>query len=157
MQIAIVGGGACSPEVRGAAKRLGQIIASHGHVLICGGLGGVMEAACCGAREAGGLCVGILPGEKEEANSYIDVTIATGMGHARNVIIVKSADLVIALPGEMGTLSEMALAMKMNKPVISLSSWEICGAFHAKDPEEVAKLLERIDQGQKDLGQKGEK
>ena len=155
MQIAIVGGGACSPEVRGAAKRLGQIIASHGHVLICGGLGGVMEAACCGAREAGGLCVGILPGEKEEANSYIDVTIATGMGHARNVIIVKSADLVIALPGEMGTLSEMALAMKMNKPVISLNSWEICGAFQVEDPEEVAELLDRIDLVQKVQKMKG--
>jgi len=145
MQIAVVGGGACSPEVRDAAKRLGQIIASRGHVLICGGLGGVMEAACCGAREAGGLCVGILPGEREEANTCVDVTIATGMGHARNAIIVKSADLVIALPGELGTLSEMALAMKMNKPVISLNSWEICGAFQVEDPEEVAELLDRID------------
>jgi uncharacterized protein (TIGR00725 family) len=153
MQIAVVGGGACSPEVRDAARRIGQIIASHGHVLICGGLGGVMEAACCGAREAGGLTVGILPSEKQEANSCVDVGIATGMGHARNAIIVKSADLVIALPGEMGTLSEMALAMKMKKPVISLSSWEICGAFQAKDPEEVDQLLERIDPGQKDLGQ----
>lgn len=156
MQIAVVGGGECSPEVRDTAKRLGQIIASHGHVLICGGLGGVMEAACRGAREAGGLCVGILPGEMEEANSSVDVRIATGMGHARNAIIVKSADLVIALPGELGTLSEMALAMKMNKPVISLTSWEICGAFQAKCPEEVEELLVRIDQCQKDLGEKEE-
>ncbi len=153
MQIAVVGGGACRPEVRDAARRIGQIIASHGHVLICGGLGGVMEAACCGSREAGGITVGILPGEKEEANTCVDVRIATGMGHARNAIIVKSADLVIALPGEMGTLSEMALAMKMKKPVISLSSWEICGAFQAKDPEEVDQLLDRIDPGQKDLSQ----
>ncbi len=150
MQIAVVGGGVCSPEVRDTAKRLGQIIASHGHVLICGGLGGVMEAACCGAREAGGLCVGILPGEKQEANSCVDVAIATGMGHARNAIIVNSADLVIALPGEMGTLSEMALAMKMNKPVISLNSWEICGAFQAVDPEELGDLLDKIDLGQKE-------
>jgi uncharacterized protein (TIGR00725 family) len=153
MQIAVVGGGKCNPEVSDVARRVGQIIASHGHVLICGGLSGVMEAACCGAREAGGLCVGILPGEREEANTCVDVKIATGMGHARNAIIVKSADLVIALPGEMGTLSEMALAMKMNKPVISLNSWEICGAFQAKDPKDVEELLERIDQGQKDLGQ----
>jgi uncharacterized protein (TIGR00725 family) len=150
MQIAVVGGGACSPEVRDTAKRLGQIIASHGHVLICGGLGGVMEAACCGAREAGGLCVGILPGKRQEANTCVDVTIATGMGHARNAIIVKSADVVIALPGELGTLSEMALAMKMNKPVISLNSWEICGAFQVEDPEEVAELLDRIDLCQKE-------
>lgn len=155
MQIAVVGGGACGPEVRDTARRIGQIIASHGHVLICGGLGGVMEAACCGARDAGGLAVGILPGEREEANCYIDVGIATGMGHARNVIIVKSADLVIALPGEMGTLSEMALAVKMKKPVISLSSWEICGAFQAKDPEEVEQMLAKIDSCQRDPGQEG--
>ncbi len=150
MQIAVVGGGVCSPKVGENAKRLGQIIASHGHVLICGGLGGVMEAACCGAREAGGLCIGILPGERQEANSCVDVTIATGMGHARNAIIVKSADVVIALPGELGTLSEIALAMKMDKPVISLNSWEICGAFQVEDPDEVAALLDRIDLGQKE-------
>ncbi len=166
MQIAVVGGGACSPEVRDTARRIGQIIASHGHVLICGGLGGVMEAACCGAREAGGIAVGILPGEREEANCCVDVGIATGMGHARNVIIVKSADLVIALPGELGTLSEMALAVKMKKPVISLCSWEICGAFQAKDPEEVEQLLAKIDSchrepvqrdsGQEDLRQIGQ-
>jgi uncharacterized protein (TIGR00725 family) len=153
MQIAVVGGGACSPEVKDMTRRIGHIIASHGHVLICGGLGGVMEAACYGAREAGGLAVGILPGEKEQANSCVDVGIATGMGHARNVIIVKSADLVIALPGEMGTLSEMALAVKMKKPVISLFSWEVCGAFQAKDPEEVEQLLARIESGQRDPGQ----
>lgn len=150
MQIAVVGGGACSPDVAEKAKRIGRIIASQGHVLICGGLGGVMEAACCGAREGGGLCVGILPGERQEANLCVDVAIATGMGHARNVIVVKSADVVIALPGELGTLSEMALAMKMNKAVISLNSWEICGAFQAKDPEEVAELLDRIDLGRKE-------
>lgn len=153
MQIAVVGGGACSPEVRDVARRIGQIIASHGHVLICGGLGGVMEAACCGARGAGGLAVGILPGDEDEANCCVDVGIATGMGQARNAIIVKSADLVIALPGEMGTLSEMALAVKMNKPVISLFSWEICGAFQAKDPEEVDQLLAKIDAVQREPGQ----
>jgi uncharacterized protein (TIGR00725 family) len=155
MQIAVVGGGTCSPEVKDMARRIGQIIASHGHVLICGGLSGVMEAACCGAREAGGLAVGILPGEREQANCCVDVGIATGMGHARNVIIVKSADLVIALPGEMGTLSEMALAVKMKKPVISLSSWEVCGSFQAKGPDEVEQLLARIDSGQRDPGQDG--
>ena len=154
MQIAVVGGGACSQEVRDTARRIGRIIASHGHVLICGGLGGVMEAACRGARDVGGLAVGILPGERVEANSCVDVGIATGMGHARNAIIVKSADLVIALPGEMGTLSEMALAVKMKKPVISLSSWEICGVFQAKNPEEVEQLLAKIDSCQRDPGQK---
>ena len=147
MQIAVVGGGVCSPEVRDIAHRLGRLIALHGHILICGGLGGVMEAACCGAREAGGLTVGILPGERQQANSCVGIAIATGMGHARNVIIVKSADAVIALPGELGTLSEMALALKMNKPVVSLNSWDVCGALKAKDPEEALALLDRIDLG----------
>ena len=142
MQIAVVGGGDCSPEVRDMARRLGRLLAERGHILLCGGLGGVMEAVCHGAREAGGLTVGILPGDKWEANRYIDISIATGMGHARNVIIVKSADAVIALPGEHGTLSEIALALKMGKRVISLKSWEIPGAVKAGTPEEAVKLLE---------------
>jgi uncharacterized protein (TIGR00725 family) len=154
MQIAVVGGGVCSPEVREMAHRLGRLIASHGHILICGGLGGVMEAVCCGAREAGGLTVGILPGERQQANSCVSIAVATGMGHARNVIIVKSADAVIALPGELGTLSEMALALKMNKPVISLDSWDICGALKAKNPEEALELLGRIDLGLYEQGQR---
>jgi uncharacterized protein (TIGR00725 family) len=149
MQIAVVGGGLCSPKVQDIAHRLGRLIAMQGHVLICGGLGGVMEAACCGAREAGGLTVGILPGERHQANPCVGVAVATGMGHARNVIIVRSADAVIALPGELGTLSEMALALKMNKPVISLDSWEISGTLKAKDPEEALQLLGKIDPGLK--------
>ena len=104
-----------------------------------------MEAACRGAHEGGGLAVGILPGEREEANSFRDIAIVTGMGKARNAVIVKSADAVIALPGEMGTLSEMALALKMNRPLISLGSWELPGALAAKSPEEAVKLLDKIE------------
>ncbi len=141
MQIAVVGGGDCDPGVRDLALRLGRLLAEQGHVLLCGGLGGVMEAVCCGAREAGGLTVGILPGEKEDANRCVSLAIATGMGHARNVIIVKSSDAVIALPGEHGTLSEIALALKMNKMVISLGSWEIPGTRNARTPEEAMSLL----------------
>ena len=141
MQVAVVGGGDCSPEVEDMARRLGRLLAERGHVLLCGGLGGVMEAACCGARDAGGLTVGILPGDGWEANRCVGISIATGMGHARNVIIVKSADAVIALPGEHGTLSEIALALKMGKRVISLRSWEIPGAMKAGTPEEAVKLL----------------
>jgi len=102
-----------------------------------------MEAVCCGAEEAGGLTVGILPGEKEDANGCVGIAIATGMGHARNVIIVKSADAVIALPGEHGTLSEIALALKMGKPVVSLRSWAIPGILRAETPEEALALLGR--------------
>jgi uncharacterized protein (TIGR00725 family) len=142
MQIAVVGGGDCTPEVSEMAYCLGRLLAERGHILLCGGLGGVMEAACCGAMDVGGLTVGILPGDGWEANRCVSITIATGMGHARNVIIVKSADAVIALPGEHGTLSEIALALKMRKRVISLKSWEIPGAVKAETPEEAVKLLE---------------
>jgi len=143
MQIAVIGGGECSPVVRDLARQLGRLLAEQGHILLCGGLGGVMEAACCGAKEAGGLTVGILPGERADANKCVDIAIATGMGHARNVIIVKSADAVVALPGEEGTLSEIALALKMKKRVISLRSWDIPGAVRAETPEEALGLLSR--------------
>ncbi len=144
MQIAVVGGGVCSPDVREKAERLGKLLAGQGHILICGGLGGVMEAVCRGAREAGGVTLGILPGEKSDANPYVSIAVATGMGHARNVIIIKSCDAVIALPGEHGTLSEIALALKMNRPVISLGSWDISGTIRASNPDEVFVILERI-------------
>ena len=144
MQIAVVGGGVCSPDVRGTAERLGRLLAKEGHILICGGLGGVMEAVCRGAREAGGVTLGILPGGKRDANSYVSIAVATGMGHARNVIIIKSSDAVIALPGEHGTLSEIALALKMNRPVISLGSWDIAGTLRANDPEDALETLSRL-------------
>jgi uncharacterized protein (TIGR00725 family) len=145
LQIAVVGGGECSPAVQRTAHRLGRLLAEQGHVLICGGLGGVMEAAARGAREAGGLTVGILPGEREDGNAYLDIAIATGMGHARNVIIVKSSDAVIALPGKHGTLSEIAMALKMRKTVISLGSWEIPGTLPARTPDDAMSLLGSAD------------
>jgi hypothetical protein len=143
MQIAVVGGGECPPDVYERARLLGRLLAEQGHVVICGGLGGVMEAVCCGAREAGGTAVGILPGEKESANRCVSIVIATGMGHARNVIVVKSSDAVVAYPGEHGTLSEIAMALKMGKPVISLGGWKLPGLLEAGDPEEVVKMLGR--------------
>jgi hypothetical protein len=143
MQIAVVGGGECPPDVYERARLLGRLLAEQGHVVICGGLGGVMEAVCCGAREAGGTAVGILPGEKESANRCVSIVIATGMGHARNVIVVKSSDAVVAFPGEHGTLSEIAMALKMGKPVISLGGWKLPGLLEAGDPEEVVKMLGR--------------
>ena len=145
MQIAVVGGGECSPKVYKMAYKLGRLLAERGHILICGGLGGVMEAACSGANEAGGLTIGILPGEKTDANPFTSIAIATGLSHARNVIIVKSSDAVIALPGEYGTLSEIALALKMKKPVISLQSWEIPGTLKAETPEEALTILCQVD------------
>jgi len=102
-----------------------------------------MEAAAKGAREGGGLTVGILPGDRNEGNSFLDVEVATGMGHARNAIIVRSADVVIALPGEHGTLSEMAHALKMERLVISLNSWDVPGAIKACTIDEVMEIVER--------------
>jgi uncharacterized protein (TIGR00725 family) len=142
MQVAVIGGAECSDDVRKMAYDLGKKLAERGHTLVCGGLGGVMEAVCSGASDGGGATVGILPGEKIEANPWVSIAIATGLGHARNVVIVKSADAVIALPGEYGTLSEMALALKMGKKVISLHAWAIPGVVSAKTTEEAVLLLE---------------
>jgi len=144
MQVAVIGGGKCSDEIWKMAQDLGKRLAKEGHTTICGGLGGVMEAVCCGAREGGGQAVGILPGEKDQANPFVGIAISTGMGHARNVLVVKSADAVIALPGEYGTLSEMALALKMGKQVISLKSWSMPGAASAENVDEAISLLGRL-------------
>ena len=142
MQVAVVGAGEYEETRCNLAREVGRKIAEHGHVLITGGLGGVMEAASEGAREAGGVTVGILPGEKETANRYVSVSIGTGMGHGRNAVIVRSADAVIALPGLYGTLSEIALALKMDKLVIDLGDWNVDGMLKAESPEEAMQLAE---------------
>lgn len=147
MQIGVIGASRCSMEIAKLAEEVGREIGKRGAVLICGGLGGVMEFACKGAKEVGGLTVGILPGKsKEEANSYIDIPIVTGMGHARNVVIAHSSDSMIAISGEHGTLSEIAIGLKLNKTVIGLKSWEIDGVTHAKTaPEAVEKAIRNVE------------
>lgn len=126
MYIGIIGGQFCSEEEERIAYEVGSLVARRGAVILCGGLGGVMEAACKGAKEAGGTTIGILPGPfRGDANPYVDHAIATDMGQARNAIIVRSADAVIAVGGEYGTLSEIAMALKMGKKVVAISSWEI--------------------------------
>jgi len=142
VQVAVVGAGDYEENRCSLARELGRKIAERGHVLITGGLGGVMEAASEGAKEAGGVTVGILPGEKEARNPYVMVGIGTGMGHGRNAIIVRSADVVIALPGLYGTLSEIALALKMDKMVIDLGDWNVDGMLKAETPEEAMLLAE---------------
>lgn len=126
MFIAVIGDGRCSTEVAALAEAVGRELARRGAVLVCGGLGGVMEAACRGAKAAGGLTVGILPGtSRREANRYVDVPIVTGLGEARNVLVVQSAQAVIAIHGEYGTLSEIAHALKLGIPVVGLHTWEL--------------------------------
>jgi uncharacterized protein (TIGR00725 family) len=124
--IAVVGPRRADAREAAWAEEAGAAIADAGAVLVCGGLGGVMEAACRGARSRGGVTVGLLPGsDREEANGWVLLAIPTGLGEARNALIVRSADAVVAIGGAWGTLSEIALAMKAGKPVIGLETWEL--------------------------------
>ena len=142
MQIAVIGRGDCSSEEYATAEAVGRLIARNRVIVCCGGLGGVMEAACRGAKEGGGRTLGILP-HTGEGNPYLDVVIRTGMGHARNVVLVNSADAVIAVGGGYGTLSEIAVSLKMDKPVFGLSTWKIEGVFVCATPEEAVILAVR--------------
>jgi len=126
MIIAVIGAGRCSEEVARVAEAVGRELARRGVALVCGGLGGVMEAACRGAKSEGGLTIGILPGSsRHEANPYVDIPVVTGLGEARNVIVVRTAQAVIAVDGEFGTLSEIAHALKLRIPVVGLSTWQL--------------------------------
>lgn len=126
MQIGVVGSSACSKEISDLAFEVGRELAKSEAILICGGLSGVMEAACKGAKEAGGTTVGILPGtSRKEANPYIDIPIVTGLGEARNIIVVRSTKAIIAISGSYGTLSEIAFALRFNIPVIGLKTWQL--------------------------------
>jgi len=119
--VAVVGGATCSPQQGALAAAVGRLLAEQGAVLLCGGLGGVMEAAAHGAKQAGGLTVGILPGnDPGAANPDIDVALATGMGEMRNALIVRAAGAMIAIGGGWGTLSEVALARRIETPVVGL-------------------------------------
>lgn len=124
--IAVIGGGQCSPEEIEIAEQAGREIARQGAVLVCGGLGGIMAAACRGAKSESGLTVGILPGDDPlAANENVDLPIPTGLGHARNVLVVQTAQAVIAIDGDYGTLSEIAIALKCGIPVIGLKTWSL--------------------------------
>jgi uncharacterized protein (TIGR00725 family) len=124
--VSVVGSGTASGELYEMAREIGRLVAKRGGTLICGGRAGVMEAASRGATEAGGMAIGILPDEdRTRANEYLSYSIATGMGHARNLAVVCSGDVVIAVGGEYGTLSELGLARKVGRPVVALRSWEL--------------------------------
>ncbi|MBN2076373.1 MAG: TIGR00725 family protein [Dehalococcoidales bacterium] len=124
--IAVIGAREPSPEEAGLAEEVGKEIAMQGAALICGGLSGTMEAACRGAAGEGGITIGVLPGDDPDAaNPFVQIPIATGMGYARNVVVVRSAKAVIAVGGSYGTLSEIAYALSGNIPVIGLNTWSI--------------------------------
>ncbi|MGH7771229.1 MAG: TIGR00725 family protein [Candidatus Binatia bacterium] len=142
-QVAVIGSSDANPELVALATEVGRIIASKGAVLICGGLGGIMEGAARGAKEKGGLTIGILPDyNKESANPFIDVALPTGLGHARNILVAASADVVVALPGSHGTRSEISIALQLRKPVIGVGAWgEILGVCQVSGIKELQKEL----------------
>lgn len=140
-QIAVVGASVPTEEASVLAEQVGALIAKAGAILVCGGLGGVMEAAARGAKTANGTTIGILPGtSRADANPYIDYAIATGMGELRNFLLARTADALIALPGKHGTLSEIAMALTLGKTVVSLTSFEIEGVLRASSPDEGVRL-----------------
>lgn len=140
-RIAVIGGARAEKKHLERAADVGRLIAERGAILVCGGLGGVMEAACRGAKKAGGLTVGILPGsDPADANAFVDVPIATGMGYTRNALVVMNADALIAVDGEYGTLSEIAYACVQGKRIIGLDTWDIKGVEGAENPEEAVNL-----------------
>ncbi len=135
--VAVVGPGEASPDELHAAEEIGAGLATAGAVVVTGGLGGVMEAACRGARSRRGRTVGILPGEdRDAANGWVDVAIATGLGELRNGLVVRAADALVAVGGGHGTLSEVAFALKLGRPVVGLGTWEVHGVDHVSTPEE---------------------
>ena len=124
--IAVIGGGQCSKGEAKLAEEVGRELARRGVILVCGGLGGVMEAACRGASSEGGTTIGILPGDDSQAaNPYVQIPIVTGLGYARNLAVVKSAQAVIAVGGSYGTLSEISHALQNDIPVIGLNTWSL--------------------------------
>lgn len=144
--IAVIGGSSAPPGVLRAAERAGKELALAGARVVCGGLGGVMEAACRGASKAGGFTIGILPGEdRREANPWVQCAIPTGLGHFRNFLVVRAADGVIALPGASGTLSEAAMARTLGKPVVTVApdgaEWSVPGALAAPSAVEAVRLI----------------
>lgn len=143
-QIAVIGASAPNASEYKLAEAVGAGIGKKDWVLLNGGLGGVMEAASKGASEAGGMVVGILPtGKADDANKYVSVPIVTNMGHARNVIIVQSADACVAIGRGLGTLSEISIALKEGKRVVGLGTWEIDGVVHAASAEKAISILKK--------------
>jgi uncharacterized protein (TIGR00725 family) len=139
--VAVVGAALAKADEERTAEEVGRGLAEAGVIVVCGGLGGVMEAACRGAKAGGGTAVGILPGaSREDANRYVDVAIPTGLGELRNGLVVRAADALVAVGGEFGTLSEIALALKARKPVVALGGWEL-----ARDGEPIDAVVRATD------------
>jgi len=143
--VSVIGGRECNNEVEQIAQDLGKKLAKVADYLVSGGLSGTMKAVCQGFKAAGGTTIGIIPTyNKKEANEFVDIVIPTGLGLARNVLVVQAGDIVVALPGEYGTLSEIAYCKQFGKPVISLSSWQIEGVIQVKTVEEAVNKAKEL-------------
>lgn len=142
-RVSVIGAGTCDAATAEIARRLGRLLARQGYVVVCGGLGGVMTAVCQGAREAGGRTIGILPGDDPKAaNPFVDVPIVTGLGIARNVLVVKNGEAVVAVAGGAGTLSEIGVALKLGRPVVAIGRHAcLDGVTAAATPEEAAAFV----------------
>jgi len=147
--VSVIGGHKCTPKMEETALKLGKEVAKVAEILVSGGLSGTMKAVCQGFKQGDGVTIGFIPSyNKDDANKFVDIVIPTGMGLARNVLVVKSADVVVALPGEAGTLSEIAYCLQFGIPVISLNSWDIPGVIKVKTVgEAVVKVKEILNQG----------
>jgi len=143
--ISVIGGHACDIKVESLAQKVGKIVASVGAVLVCGGLEGVMDASARGAHEAGGLTIGLLPGtKKSDANAFIDIALPTTIGFARNAMVACSADIIVALPGSHGTLSEIAYGLCYKKPIIDLGGWNREGMISVTDIDDAAVKIQQM-------------
>ena len=141
-QIGVIGAGECNEKIFKLAEEVGRGIARKNAIMICGALSGVMEAAAKGAKDENGTTLGILPGKKrEDANPYIDIAVVSDLGEARNALIARSSDVLIAVSGGYGTLSEIAMSLKMGKKVVLLEcQWDIEGTYKASNPEEAVEM-----------------
>lgn len=142
VRIGVIGGSSCTSRQAETAYKVGELVAGRGGIIVCGGMGGVMEAACRGARENGGITVGILPGgSAREGNRYLTIPVVTGMGYARNALVVMSSQAIVAIGGRYGTLSELAYASQYGVPVFGLSTWKVrLPVRHVRTPAEAVRL-----------------
>jgi len=144
MRVSVIGGSSVDRETDRRAREVGRLLGERGHEVVCGGLGGVMEGVCRGAIETGGHTIGILPGEdRAAANEYVEIAVATGLGNARNALVVLNGDAAIAIDGSTGTLSEIALALDRGLAVAGLDTHDIEGVQAVETPEEAIEYVER--------------
>jgi len=146
--VSIVSGHSCTKEVEQIAHELGRKLAKVVDIMVCGGLSGTMRAVCRGFKAGDGLTIGIIPSyDKKDANEFVDIVIPTGLGLARNILVVQAGDIVVALPGEHGTLSEIAYGLQFGKPIISLGSWDIKGVIKVNSVQETVKKVKELLKG----------